>query len=224
MWLFTNTQKSEAVSAVPLISSDKGFWICREGADKPFFSRTAGAVKLDKLTSEIWIEGSRSTAEKIQTILKRIAAFDYGKSVRYLIQFAPKRHVGKPGRIYGPEDAAGFSGCGKTSDNSYFGWIDNYAVIGFGEIDFGKSGARTIIVKYSADPRYAGGEVEIFSLIPGKEEAKVGSLKLPETGGWNKYKEIPINLNSSLTGKRKITFIIKGNAACNFAGWKYLAE
>ena len=73
--LFTNTQKTETVTAVPEIASEKGFWICREGAEEPLFSSVPLPVSLKALSSEVWIEGPREEAERIQTVLKRFSAF-----------------------------------------------------------------------------------------------------------------------------------------------------
>ena len=126
----------------------------------------------------------------------------------------------KPGKFFGVKDIAGVFNC-VPNGNTHIGWVQDGAIISFGEVDFGKEGAGTISVKVTVDPGYAGGELEIRSSVPGKGDIVVGRLKLNSTGGWNNYKEIPVKLSSRLIGKRNITFVINGNAACNFAGWKY---
>jgi len=66
---------TETVTAVPEIASEKGFWICREGAEEPLFSSVPLPVSLKALSLEVWIEGPREEAERIQTVLKRFSAF-----------------------------------------------------------------------------------------------------------------------------------------------------
>ena len=220
MHLFVNTSKDKAMTAIPAYSSKKGFWICREGADKPVFSKTAPAISLKPLCFEIWVEGDVSVANTLQKTLKKISTFDPGKNIS-MVKMKSRKHKGVPGKFFGVKDIAGVFNC-VPNGNTHIGWIQDGAVISFGEVDFGKEGASTISVKVTVDPGYAGGELEIRSSVPGKGDIVVGKLKLNSTGGWNNYREIPVKLSSRLAGKRNITFVINGNAACNFAGWKYL--
>lgn len=230
MWVFTNTQEKEDVDAVPQITSSKGFWICREGAAEPVFCKKAPEIKLKRLCSEVWIEGPRSVAEKIQSVMKQIASFDAGTPfVRK--KFTPKT-VGRvlkgvPGKRYTVKDVVTFSGCTRNFNNTHLGNMDEEVFIDFGKVDFGRKGAKTIVVNVTVHPSCAGETLDIFSQEQGKnsKRRKVGTLKLPSTGGWRHFKNIPVKLNKVLTGKQNILFNIHGNrASCNFAGWKYLEK
>ena len=219
MRLFVNTSRDKAMTAIPAFSSKKGFWICREGADKPVFSKNAPAVSLKPLCFEVWIEGNAAMADELQKTLKKISTFTPGKDIS-MVQMKSRKHKGVPGKMYGVQDIAGVFNC-VPNGNTHIGWVQDGAIIAFGEVDFGKEGASLITVKVTVDPGYAGGDLEIRSSVPGKGDITVGRLKLNSTGGWNNFKEIPVKLDSRLSGKRNVTFIINGNAACNFAGWKY---
>lgn len=223
IFFFTNTQRNSCVKATVQISPEgKGIWICREGAAKPLFMRKApGELTLNPLTSEIWVCGPEKEAVRLQKTLQKIASFDCGKSLRFLADFQVKKHKGVPGKAFMPGDAAGFSGCAKAQDNSYFGWFEDGCVISYGEVDFGKDAAKTFILKVSVFPRYEGGTVEIRSQGKDGKERSAGFLKLTSTGGWDHYKEIPLTLKEPLSGKQKITLLVNGRAACNFVSWKY---
>ena len=226
MWLFTNTQELEDVTAVPQIKSSKGFWICREGADKPVFSKTAPAVSLKRNCSEVWIEGPKAVADKIQATMKKIASFDAGSDLpglKFVMPTITKKVKGVSGKLYTAKDIVALSGVSKTENNSHVGWLEGDTFISFGEVDFGTKGAGTIAVRVTVDPNYAGGTLEIHCNAPGDSRKKVGTLTLRSTGGWNNYVEVPVKLNQRLTGKQNIIFYITGGpAACNFAGWRYL--
>ena len=219
MRLFVNTNKEKSATAVPAFSSKRGFWICREGADKPVFSKTARPVVLKPLHFEIWVEGSEKVANELQKTLKKIASFNAGKDIS-MVKMTSRKHVGVPGKLYGVKDIAGVFNC-VPNGNTHIGWVQDGAIIAFGEVDFGKDGASTITVNVTVDPGYAGGDIQIRSSVPGKGDITVGKAVLKSTGGWNNYKDVPIKLSSKLVGKRNVMFIINGNAACNFAGWKY---
>jgi hypothetical protein len=223
MRLFVNTQSSES-SAVPVIESAKGFWICREGAEAPVFSAKAPSVTLKGLNFEVWIEGSKERAEAIQKTLRKIASFDVGKPIRLAIKFAGKKTVGIPDKFYTPADSAGNLYCNATTDNHHFGWIQDGAMISYGTIDFGKTGARSITVKVAVDPGYAGGSIQMLTTRTGQPETVSAEIQLKSTGGWNEYREIRMPLKAPLTGPHQVVFRIGGNAACNFAAWKYQAE
>lgn len=227
MWLFTNTQEKEAVTAVPQISSSKGFWICREGASEPVFSKIAQTVRLKRLCSEVWIEGPRAVADRIQATMKQIASFNAGKKLPHTSPAIPKIKKilpGVSGRLYTAKDIVSLSGGTKADNNSHVGWLDGETFLTFGTVDFGKKGAETIAVRITVAPDYAGGTLDILCSESGKKHRKVGSLTLKSTGGWNHYQEIPVKLNKRLTGRQHIVFHISGRAACNFAGWRYLVK
>lgn len=219
MRLFVNTNKEKSAAAVPAFSSERGFWICREGADKPVFSKTAQPIVLKPLQFEIWVEGNAKVANELQKTLKKIASFNAGKDIS-MVRMTSRKHVGVPGKLYGVKDIAGVFNCVPNGE-THIGWVQDGAIIAFGEVDFGKEGAGTITVNVTVAPGYAGGDIQIRSSVPGQGDITVGKAVLNSTGGWNNYKDVPIKLSAKLVGKRNVMFIINGNAACNFAGWKY---
>ena len=223
MWLFVNTQQKES-SAVPAVRSDKGFWICREGASAPVFSKSSQTVKLKALGFEIWIEGSKAKADAVQKTLQKIASFDAGKPIQLVTKFAAKKITGTPDKFYTAADSSGNLYCTAAANNSYFGWIQDGALISFGTVDFGKSGARTAIVKVAVDPSYAGGTIQLLTTKSGQPETVSAVFPLKSTGGWNEYKEIRVPLKATLTGPHQVLFRINGNGSCNFAAWKFLAD
>lgn len=223
MWLFVNTQSSES-SAVPVIDSAKGFWICREGAEAPVFSAKAQPLKLKALNFEVWIEGSKAKAEAVQKTLRKIASFDAGKSIRLVMKLTGKKLAGTPDKFYTPADSSGNLYCNATANNSHFGWIQDGAIISYGTVDFGQTGARSVTIKVAVDPGYAGGSVQMLTTKAGQPETVSAVFPLKSTGGWNEYKEIRIPLKAALTGPHQVLFKINGNAACNFAAWKYQAK
>ena len=121
-------------------------------------------------------------------------------------------------------DSSGNLYCTAAANNSYFGWIQDGALISFGTVDFGKSGARTAIVKVAVDPGYAGGTIQLLTTKSGQPETVSAVFPLKSTGGWNEYKEIRVPLKATLTGPHQVLFRINGNGSCNFAAWKFLAD
>ncbi|MBO4491278.1 MAG: carbohydrate-binding protein [Lentisphaeria bacterium] len=221
MWLFVNTQMSDESSAVPVIESEKGFWICREGAEAPVFSQTACPVKLKPLHTEVWVEGSREKAEAVQTTLRKIASFDKGKSIRTVLKFARIKITGIPDHLYTAKDRSDNMYCNAASDDSHIGYIQDGALIAFGTVDFGTDGARSVTVNAAVDPAYAGGSIQLLTAVPGQPETEVAVIPLKSTGGWGNYEDFTVLLKVPLTGKHRICFRVNGNAACNFKGWKY---
>ena len=221
MWLFVNTQQKDDSSAVPVIGSEKGFWICREGAPIPVFSSTACPVRLKPLHAEIWVEGNRKKAEVLQKTLRKISAFDKGKNIRQVLKFAQKKITGTPDLLYTAKDCSDNICCNPAANNSHFGWIQDGALISFGIVDFGVAGASKVTVNAAVDPAYAGGTIQLFSTAPGKPEVESAVFPLKNTGGWNVYKDITVKLKEPLIGKHLILFKINGQSACNFRGWKY---
>ncbi len=221
MWLFVNTQSEES-TAVPNIDSKKGFWICREGAASVVFAKKAQALKLKGLETEIWVEGSRSKAEAVQSTLRKIASFDAGKPIRLFLKFSEKKITGVPDHYYTPADCSGNLYCNATENNSHFGWIQDGAMISFGWVDFGASGANEVVLKVAVDSGFEGGFIEMLTTQAGKPEKLSALLQLKSTGGWHNFREFKLPLNEKLKGKHQVLFKINGYAACNFASWKYL--
>ncbi len=220
VWLFVNTQ-SKPASAKPVVSSQKGWWICKEGAQKPVFSKVPCEVRLPALGYEIWIEGTRTQADEIQKTLKNISTFDCGKPMHLVMKFAQKRIKGVPGKKYTGEDMAGSAFCTLYPDKKRFGWINDGAVISFGEVDFGSAGATTVTVSVGVSPLYAGGSINLLTTLPGQEEKVAAVIPLKSTGGFQVIQELTVPLHFKLTGKHNIIFKINGNAACEFYGWCY---
>ena len=221
MWLFVNTQSKES-TAVPNIDSKKGFWICREGAASVVFAKKSQALKLKGLETEIWVEGSRSKAEAVQSTLRKIASFDAGKPIRLFLKFSAKKITGVPDHYYTPADCSGNLYCNATENNSHFGWIQDGAMISFGWVDFGASGANEVVLKVAVDAAFEGGFSEMLTTEAGKPEKLSALLKLKSTGGWHNFREYKLPLKEKLKGKHQVLFKINGYAACNFASWKYL--
>ena len=221
MWLFVNTQSGES-TAVPKIDSKNGFWICKEGASSPVFSKKAQPLKLKGLETEIWIEGSRSKAEAVQSTLRKIASFDTGKPIRLALKFAEKKITGTPDHYYTPADCSGNLYCNATADNSHFGWLQDGAMISYGWVDFGDSGAKKLVLKVAVDPTCEGGFIEMLTTQAGKPEMVSALIPLKSTGGWRNFREIEVPLKETLKGKHQVLFKFNGYAACNFASWKYL--
>lgn len=221
MWLFVNTQHASESSAVPEIETQKGFWICREGETKPVFSKNACRVKLKPLNTEVWVEGSREKAEAVQKTLRKIATFDRGKTRRSILKFAQKKMKGIPDHLYTVKDRSDNVYCNVAANDSHIGWIQDGALISFGVVDFGNTGADTIAVDVAVDHDFSGGTIQLFTTAPGKPEVETAVFPLKSTGGWNSFKDISVQLKQPLTGKHQILFKINGNAACNFKGWKF---
>ncbi|MBR2373842.1 MAG: carbohydrate-binding protein [Lentisphaeria bacterium] len=219
MIIFVNTQK-KTVKVKPEFSAKKGFWICREGASEPVFSRNTPELVMKARSFEVWLEGSKADAEKIQKTLKKTASFDYGKPWRAVVKFAAKKFTVVPGKLYGPGDASGLRGCAATADKSRIGWMEDGALIAFGEGDFGKNGVGEFALKVAVPSSRVGGSIEIFATAPGKPEVKLGELVLKNTGGWTSFKEETVKFKTSLRGRQNIIFKVNGNASCNFAGWR----
>ena len=140
------------------------------------------------------------------------------------MKLAGKKLAGTPDKFYTPADSSGNLYCNATADNSHFGWIQDGAIISYGTVDFGQTGARRVTIKVAVDPGYAGGSVQMLTTKTGQPETVSAVFPLKSTGGWNEYKEIRVPLKAALTGPHQVLFKINGNAACNFAAWKYLAE
>lgn len=223
MYLFVNSQyksREEAVvSALP--AGKKGVWICREGASSPVYVKNPGRVKLAPLASEVWIRGSRERAVEIQKTLQRIAAFDKGKDAATVLKFAGKKSTGIPGKVYTAKDRSGNLYCNAAANNSHMGWIQDGAIIAYGNMDFGSSPAVTLSVQVAVDGAYAGGMIQFLTTAPGQKETVSAEIPLRSTGGWTSYKWITVPLKKPLSGNQQILFRIHGNAACNFKGWKY---
>ena len=220
MRLFVNTRQADS-EANPEIENSQGFWICREGASAPVFAKKACPVRLKPLQMEVWLEGGKAQAEAIQKTLRQIASFDCGETAQTKFRSTNKKTAGVPGRFYGVADSAGNTDCNPTGDNSHFGWVQDGAVIAFGEIDFGPSGAKTVEVKVAVHPQCEGGSVHLLTAAPGKPEVVSAEIPLKSTGGWKKFEFVKAVLKQPLTGKHNVVFVINGNSACNFAGWKY---
>ena len=221
LWLFVNTQQNEESSAKPDVETTKGFWICREGASEPVFSRTAPAVSLKPLHSEVWVEGDREKADRIQRTLRKMASFDKGKPLRQVLDFSQKKITGTPDRMYDERDCSNYIFCNPTSRGNHFGRIQDGAMISFGIVDFGVEGAETVTVNAAVDPAFEGGTIQLFTAAPGEGEVESAVFPLKSTGGFGIYNDIPVKLKAPLTGKHRILFKINGQSACNFGGWKY---
>lgn len=220
LWLFVNTQQKPA-SAKPAVSSEKGFWICREGASKPVFAEVSTSVNLPALSTEIWIEGSRLQAEKIQQVLKRISSFDSGKPMHEAMKFTKKESKGIPGKKYTGLDSAGCFFCGLYPDKKRFGWVNDGAVISFGEIDFGDAGASNLTVSVGVSPVYAGGTITILVKGADRKEQIAAVIPLKNTGSFKNVRDVTVPLRFKLKGKNNVIFKIKGNGACVLYGWNY---
>ena len=221
MYLFTNTQWDKNVSVTPLIQEEKGFWICREGKEKPVYVKKAPRLYMTPLTFEVWVCGTRQKAEKIQETLKKISTFDAGQEMQQVMKFKTVRHTGVPGKLYTAKDVAGLSNCNATVSKSHIGWINDGALISFGEVDFGNRKITEITIKAAVHASRAGGSIDLITQRPGVGQGIAGSLDLTDTGGWKVFKEFKMKLRYPLTGKQDISFYINGSGACNFAGWKF---
>ena len=223
MWLFVNTQPVVA-EAVPKIDAPRGLWICREGKAQPQFSKNAVPLRLQPYGFEVWIEGDKALAADVQKTLAAFATFDCGETAQSTRKIKYHSTKGQPGKLYGVADSVGSNNCTVSQDKSYFGQIQDGAVIAFGEIDFGSEGARSIEIMVAVHKQYEGGTIQMMTEAPGKPEVLSAVFPLKSTGGWRDFDFIRVPLKQPLTGRHYVSFIINGNSACNFSAWKYNAE
>ncbi|MBO4345102.1 MAG: carbohydrate-binding protein [Victivallales bacterium] len=218
VFLFVNTQE-KAMSAI--LANETEMWVCKEGADEPKYIKELNHVSIEPRSVQIWTT-SMKHANNIQKRLREFTSFDCGKPFMSIVAQkasfkanANKKIKGEPGKAYGVKDTIGYSGCSPDDKFHHFGWLSD-AVIMYGEVDFGDAEVAKLQVNVTVDPAYEGGEIAVMA-----DDKIVGTLTLKSTGGWENYKTIDFPLTAPLKGRRKITFSISGNAACNFASWNY---
>ena len=202
------------------LAGNTEFWICREGAADPVKS-TDPVITIKPRSFEIRVNGQESEARRIQKTLLRIASFDCGKSAGMSVRYQPKKITVKAGGLITVRDAAAVMGCALTKDRHHAGYIQNDALIFFDEVDFGISGTDKIAVNDAVAPNLAGGSIQMILTDSNGKESVIGQVKLKSTGGFKQYQDQTFLLNRRLQGRQKIHFHFKGNAACNFRGWKF---
>ena len=196
------------------------FWICREGAAKPFKSSDP-RIRMKPRSFEIRLAGSEKEAMRIQKTMQRFSSFDYGKSAGMSIRYIPKKISARRGELITVKDSSGVMGCALTKDRHHAGFIQNDAMIFFDEVDFGQAGTSKLAVNVSVDPNFAGGVIELISTDAHGTETPAGRIKLVSTGGFKVYQDQEVILDRKLQGKWKLHFRFKGNSICNFRGWKF---
>ncbi len=88
--------------------------------------------------------------------------------------------------------------------------IDTGDWFGISDVDFGLEGAKS--VKLSMAGETTEGYIEVYIDAPStaKGGTKVGQLALKNTGSVNTYEETSADLTTTITGKHKVYFVLRG--------------
>jgi hypothetical protein len=222
IYIFVNTT-NETLSVKPNIEFGKsGAYRCSEGKTEVEKLVQSKSVILGPYHTEIWLEGPKKEARRIQAVLNKIHGFGFGKSFDELIRFKTVKKIIVPkGHYVLPTEASGRYNCTLTTSGKYFSSFSAGAMISYGEVDFGRNIVRQITVKVAVPKRYAGGRIELLSGTDSNNLKIVGSLTIPATKGWKDFRNFNFRLEEPLSGKRNIVFRFNRNACCNFVGWKF---
>ena len=215
LYLFVNPTK-KTQNCRPLISSG---WLCREGAGK--VEKFRGLIQLPPRGSAVVISDKKE-ALRIQKVLDKMASFDAGLSYDTQIRF-PERPplVLKRGVLAGPEKTAGFYAVLRRGNNGrFFGDSKAGAIISWGLVDFGREKVDTIYLYPGVSKEFSGGKITVLTEENGKR-VPIGSLTVQDTGGWMKFKKLPVKLNKTLTGRKSILLRYDRSGCCNLLGWSY---
>lgn len=216
VYIFVNTM-AEKLNCEPCIPAD---YLCVEGAAAPV--KFNGGIQLGAYQSAIAVKGSFAEAKRLQTTLKKIAAFTPGESFDRLVRFKDHRKIKlAPGEFAGMDKVSGYYNCSKSVSGTHIGSMVDGSMISYGEVDFGKHVVTEVTFKVAVPAVYEGGS---FSLLTGPNQnitQVAGICKVPATDGWNDFKEVKFKLNKPLTGRCNIIIRANRNACGNFAGWKY---
>ncbi|MCO7138178.1 carbohydrate-binding protein, partial [[Clostridium] leptum] len=101
-----------------------------------------------------------------------------------------------------------------VNDGTNIGGVQPGDWVGYHAVDFGKLGAESFTMYYSAENGGDGNRtVDIW--IDGHDEAsggtKIGSLTVRQTGGWSRYQEASGNLDVIPTGVHTVYLTFSGN-------------
>ena len=195
-------------------------YLCREGAGKA--ETFNGVIQLPPRSSAVAVS-DRNEALRIQKTLNNIASFDAGLSYGTQIKFPPRPALKlKKGELAGPDKAAGYFAALRAGKNGrFFGNIKMGAVISWGIVDFGKEKADIIYLHAGVDKRYAGSTITILTRDEKGNQIPAGTHTMSDTGGWMKFKKIPVKLARPLTGKAEVALTFDNNGCCNLLGWEY---
>lgn len=108
-------------------------------------------------------------------------------------------------------------------DGVYISEIHDGDYIKVREVDFGAQSPRYFMASVSSALR--GGTLEIhLDSIRGEQ---IASVKVPHTGGWERWMTVNAALQKDATGVRDVYFVFKGRKGCklfNFDWWKFTDE
>lgn len=108
-------------------------------------------------------------------------------------------------------------------DGVYISEIHDGDYIKVREVDFGAQSPRYFMASVSSALR--GGTLEIhLDSIRGEQ---IASVKVPHTGGWERWMTVNADLQKDATGVRDVYFVFKGRKGCklfNFDWWEFTDE
>ena len=108
-------------------------------------------------------------------------------------------------------------------DGVYISEIHDGDYIKVREVDFGAQSPRYFMASVSSALR--GGTLEIhLDSIRGEQ---IASVKVPHTGGWERWMTVNAALQKDATGVRDVYFVFKGRKGCklfNFDWWEFTDE
>ncbi len=238
MILFLNTV-NEPLRVYPKMSFSEKLWvsICREGEGVPLTRLLSPgelpAVDLAPYCAEVWLlnkENNQAEAAKISAVMKTIAGFDEGKTlgVKAEYRFPSPQEFIVPGSRFYPVNAAYEMKNGYLKPYKSGGGDKNGVIMPFDggsllyrKVDFsGKKGTK-ILLHLAADSSNCGGTISLYAKPQEGESILIGSMVVPETGGWYDFKSIPVPLKHSPEGTFDLFFEYKGKTG-NFKGWEYV--
>ena len=227
IFIFVNPT-AETRSCQPQVPAGR---LCLEGQKEP--TAFTGKITLPPRCSAVVVQGSEGEARRIQKTLCRIAAFDAGVSYDTRIRFPARPPMAlRRGELAGADSAAGFFAAercprkvtgpdGKSKIVRFFGNTREKGLISWGILDFGSETADEIFLHAAVSKDFAGSVVTVLTENAQGEKIPLGRLAVPDTGGWMKFKKLPVKLTRPLKGKMPVLLRFERNGVCNLLGWEY---
>ncbi|MDG1805500.1 family 43 glycosylhydrolase [Flavicella sp.] len=94
---------------------------------------------------------------------------------------------------------------GDSNVNWQLDYVENGAWVTYNSVDFGKSKPKTVTARVSSGLQ--GGTIHVF--VGGE---RVATIKVPNTGNWNTWKEIEVPVSKKLKGVQDIKLTFQGDA------------